>query len=76
MPVLPGLLGWMDCKGGDVNSAEFDAAMADNRLDDAFSEYLINHSGARIGNGDMLIEAMESGYYYDEFKDYFLGVTA
>lgn len=59
-----------------MTSAEFDEAMDANRLDDAFADYLINHSGARIGNGHMLIEAMESGYYYDEFKDYFLGETA
>jgi hypothetical protein len=59
-----------------MTSAEFDAAMDSSSLDDAFADYLINYSGARIGNGDMLIEAMESGYYYDEFKDYYLGVPA
>lgn len=37
--------------------------------DEAYADYLINKSGARIGNGDMLIEAMESGNYFDEFVD-------
>ena len=58
-----------------MTEAEFEAAMEKYELDYQFSDYLMNHTNARIGNGDMLIEAMESGDYYDDFKDHMTGGT-
>ena len=49
---------------------EFEKAMDKSELDYQYSDYIILHTDARIGNGDMLIEAMESGNYYDGFRDW------
>jgi len=52
---------------------KFDAAMERNELDSEYSDYLIFKSDARIYNGDSLLAAMESGDYYDDFKEDYLG---
>lgn len=53
---------------------EFENKMHFMELDNEFADYITNHTNARIGNGDMLIEAMESGDYYDSFKEHMTGV--
>ena len=46
----------------------------DTSLQDLHMEYIMeNCQGDRIiGNGDMLIDALEDGYLYDEFRDSYL----
>ena len=59
----------------DFTYDEFDANYdTDMLLQDSHAEYIMeNCQGERnIGNGDMLIEAMESGYLYEEFRDYYI----
>jgi hypothetical protein len=56
-----------------MDSDQFDAAMERNELDSEYSDYLIFKSDARIYNGDSLLAAMESGDYYDDFKEDYLG---
>ena len=48
----------------------FEQAMDNGNLDGEYSSYIMAHGDRPIGNGTMLIEAMEDGYLYDEFKDY------
>lgn len=45
----------------------FEAAMENGELDMEYSEYI--ESQTPIGNGTMLINAIESGRYYDGFRD-------
>ena len=44
----------------------------DGKYDDEYAEYILDHAcGDRlIGNGDTLIEAMESDYLYNDFVEY------
>ena len=63
-------------KGTVMNEQELEVLMDKNQIDAEYSEYLMNESGAFICNGDMLIEAIESGRYYEGFKDYMTGATA
>lgn len=56
-----------------MTSEEFEKAMDRYELESEYSDYLINHTNAFIGNGDMLIRVMERGTYYDEFKAYMTG---
>lgn len=54
---------------------EFDANFdTDFLLQDKYAEYIMEncHGERIIGNGDMLIDAMESGYLYEEFRDYYI----
>lgn len=46
----------------------------DNGLQDLHMEYIMENCGGDrlIGNGDMLIEAMEDGYLYEEFRDNYI----
>ncbi len=53
-----------------MTEAEFERRMERFELEYEYSEYLMNHTDARIGNGTMLINAIESGNYYDGFKEY------
>lgn len=55
-----------------MTEAEFEEAMDRMELEDEYSEYLCNHSNARIGNGDQLIRAIEDGFYYESFKEWYL----
>ena len=50
---------------------EFEEAFEDCRLDMEYSEYIMEncHGDRIIGNGDMLIEAMEAYYLYEDFRD-------
>jgi hypothetical protein len=47
---------------------------SDYDLQDQHSEYIMEncHGERVIGNGDMLIEALEDGYLYEEFRDEYL----
>jgi hypothetical protein len=56
-----------------MTETEFESAMNRYELDDQYSDYLMNHTDARIGNGTMLINVMERGDYYDDFKDFMTG---
>lgn len=56
-----------------MDSDQFDSAMERGDLDDKYADYLMFKTDARIYNGDSLLEAMESGRYYDSFKDHYLG---
>jgi hypothetical protein len=53
-----------------MTEAEFEKAMDSYELEYQYSDFLSNHTDARIGNGDMLIRIMERGDYYDSFKDF------
>lgn len=53
-----------------MTETQFELLMDKNALDDEYAEYISNHTDAIIGNGDMLIEAMESCKYYEGFKEY------
>jgi len=50
---------------------EFEEAYEDGRLDMEYSEFIMDNCGGDriIGNGDMLIEAMEDFYLYEDFRD-------
>ena len=50
---------------------EFESKFDNNEYDGAYSEYIMNNcAGDRmIGNGDMLITAIEDGYLYSAFRD-------
>ena len=56
-----------------MDSDQFDSAMERGDLDDKYADYLMFRTDALIGNGEMLLAAMESGRYYDSFKDSYLG---
>ena len=53
-----------------ITEDEFEVMLNNGDLDMEYSEYIMDN--ALIGNGDMLINAMESGNYYEGFKEYFL----
>lgn len=57
----------------NMTEDEFEKAMDRYELDNEYSDYLVNKTDARIGNGDDLIRVMERGDYYDSFKDYMTG---
>jgi len=46
----------------------------DYSLQDLHMEYIMEncHGDRIIGNGDMLIEALEDGYLYEDFRDYWM----
>jgi hypothetical protein len=54
-----------------MTEAEFEKKMDRYDLDDEYSEYIMDRSAGEriIGNGDDLIHAIESGDYYDGFKE-------
>jgi hypothetical protein len=54
-----------------MTEQEFEDAMDSYDLDDAYADYIMEHSaGDRlICNGDTLILAMEDGYLFDSFKE-------
>lgn len=59
-----------------IEADKFDAAMDRYELDDQYADYLMNKTSLVICNGDGLIRAMESGDYYDDFKEHYLGENA
>lgn len=54
----------------------FEEAFDDFMLDAEYAEYIMEncHGERMIGNGDQLIEAMESFYLYDAFKESMIDV--
>lgn len=54
---------------------DFDTQFDYGIYDDMYADFIISRGTRPIGNGDMLIEAMEDGYLYDEFKAQQLGVA-
>jgi hypothetical protein len=46
---------------------EFETAFDNMELEDYYAEYI--EANACIGNGHMLVIAMESGNYYEGFRD-------
>jgi hypothetical protein len=50
---------------------EFEAKMNNYELEDAYAEYIMENCHGRycVCNGDTLINAMESGIFYEEFRD-------
>ena len=56
----------------EAREAEFDAKFDRGELDDDYADYLTRVSNARIGNGTMLIEAMEKFVQFEEFKEWSL----
>lgn len=53
---------------------EFDRLFDICDLDDDYAEYIMEncHGERIICNGDTLIEAMEQGYLYQDFKQYWV----
>lgn len=49
-----------------MTDEEFETKLDSGELDMQYAEYI--YENALIGNGDMLIEAMESGAFYESFK--------
>lgn len=56
-----------------MTEAEFDSKFDEGMLDEEYAEYIMEHGDRPIGNGDMLICAMEDMYMADSFKDYMVG---
>lgn len=54
-----------------MTEAEFEHKWDNLEFDDDYAEYIMaNCHGERpIGNGNMLISAMEDGYLFEDFKD-------
>lgn len=57
-----------------MTETEFDEASETYEMDDAYGEYIMEHSaGDRlVCNGDTLIRAMEDGYLWDSFKEHMI----
>ena len=55
---------------------EFEKAFDNGSLDDEYAEFLMTKTDAMIGNGDMLIAAMEQHLYFDSFMDSMIGERA
>lgn len=51
-----------------MTSDEFDAAFEAFELETEYAQFIMANGDRPIGNGDMLIEAMESLYLYEEFR--------
>lgn len=56
-----------------MTEQEFERRMDNYDLDVEYSEYIASQT--TIGNGTMLINAMESGDYYEGFKDHMTEAT-
>jgi len=50
-----------------VTIDQFEDAMNTYKLDDQYAEYIENQ--VPIGNNHMLVHAMESGQYYEGFRE-------
>lgn len=53
-----------------MTEKEFETMFDSGKLDNEYAAYLYNHGS--IGNGDMLIIAMERGDLYEDFKDFII----
>ena len=56
----------------NTEEQQFDEKFDKGGLDDEYADYLCRVSDARIGNGKMLVEAMEKFVQYEEFKEWSL----
>ncbi len=61
-----------------MTNDEFDTYFDKVDLNEEYMVYIMEncHGERPIGNGDMLIEAAEEGYLYEDFRDYYLGKIA
>lgn len=57
----------------DMAGAKFDELYDTYKLDSEYADYIMYHGDRMIGNGDMLIEAQEDGYLFEEFRDHWIG---
>lgn len=64
-------INWKNMNQIEALGEEFDTLFEVGDLDNEYAEYIMdNHHGERvICNGDTLIEAMESFFLLDEFKE-------
>ena len=53
---------------------QFEQMVDNGYLDSEYSDYIMNCTDAMVGNGDMLISAIESGKYYEGFKEWMIGI--
>ena len=60
-----------------MTESEFDTAWDRYEFDDEYAEFIMNncHGERAIGNGDMLICAMEEGYLFESFRETKVDVT-
>ena len=61
-----------------MTNDEFDIYFDKVDLWDEYMEFIMEncHGERAICNGDMLIEAAEEGYLYDEFREFYLNKIA
>ena len=53
-----------------MTEQEFEAKMNTYELEDRYAEYIEEHHP--VGNNHVLIRLMESGDFYDDFKEYIM----
>ena len=52
-----------------MTEAEFDAAYDAGFLNYLYAVYIMEHSNHHVGNGHMLIAAIERGDLFDDFRE-------
>lgn len=57
-----------------MTEEQFEQKMSCYELDYEYSEYIAEQQG--VCNGDHLIRIIESGHYYEDFKDHMTGEKA
>lgn len=55
-----------------MTEEEFEEQWDSFNFDDDYGAYIMNNASYGIGNGDMLIRAMEKCYLFDEFKEHIM----
>ena len=53
-----------------MTKEEFEEQADSYEMEDAYAEYLMTKTNVLIGNGTMLINAMERGACWEDFVDY------
>ena len=53
-----------------MTKEEFEEQADSYEMEDAYAEYLMTKTDVLIGNGTMLINAMERGACWEDFVDY------
>jgi hypothetical protein len=56
--------------GEPMSEEEFEDKMNTYELEDRYAEYIEDHHP--VGNNHVLIRLMESGDFYDDFKEYIM----
>jgi len=56
--------------GEPMSEQEFEDKMNTYELEDRYAEYIEDHHP--VGNNHVLIRLMESGDFYDDFKEYIM----